>query len=46
MKDIFEQLEQIKRDMDAIDIELAMNAEAIESIEISLKFLMIELENI
>lgn len=44
MTDIWEELRQIKKDLDAIDIQLAMNNEAIESIEIELRFLQTELD--
>lgn len=42
--DIWEQLKQIKKDLDTIDMELAMNNEAIESIEMELRFLQTELD--
>lgn len=45
MNDIFEELKSIKKALDEIDINLAMNSEAIESIEMELRFLEIELDN-
>ncbi len=44
MNNIWDQLKEIKRGLDQIDIELAMNAEAIESIEMELRFLQAELD--
>ncbi len=44
MSDIWEELRQIKKDLDAIDMQLAMNNEAIESIEMELRFLQAELD--
>jgi hypothetical protein len=44
MTDIWEELRQIKKDLDAIDMQLAMNNEAIESIEMELRFLQTELD--
>ena len=41
---IEDDLNKIKRDLDRIDIELAMNKEAIESIEMDLRFLLAELD--
>jgi hypothetical protein len=41
---IWEQLGQIKKDLDSIDMQLAMNNEAIESIEMELRFLQTELD--
>lgn len=40
---IWEQLQQIKKDLDTIEMQLAMNNEAIESIEMELRFLQTEL---
>lgn len=45
MDDIFKELESIKRSLDQIEIGLFMNAEAIETIEMDLRFLQIELDN-
>lgn len=42
---IWNQLQQIKKDLDAIDMQLAMNNEAIESIEMELRFLQVELDS-
>ena len=42
--DIWKQLQQIKKDLDIIDMQLAMNNEAIESIEMELRFLQTELD--
>jgi hypothetical protein len=44
MSDIWEELRQIKKNLDAIDMQLAMNNEAIESIEMELRFLQAELD--
>lgn len=44
MKEIEKELKEIKKLLDQVDLELQMNAEAIETIEMDLKFLMIELE--
>jgi hypothetical protein len=44
MSNIEEELSSIKKDLDRIDLELAMNAEAIESIDMSLRFLQAELD--
>lgn len=44
MKDIWASLSQIKKDLDAIDMQLAMNNEAIESIEMELRFLQAEID--
>lgn len=44
MNDIWKQLKEIKQGLDNIDMELAMNAEAIESIEMELRFLQAELD--
>jgi chromosome segregation ATPase len=44
MDDLWEQLQAIKKDLDAVEMELAMNAEGIESIEMSLRLLRVELE--
>lgn len=45
MTDIFKELQSIKKSLDEIEMNLAMNAEAIESIEMDLRFMEIELEN-
>jgi hypothetical protein len=42
---IWEQLKSIKQGLDAIEIQLAMNNEAIESIEMELRFLQTELDH-
>ena len=44
MKEIEQELKEIKKLLDRVDIELQMNAEAIESIEMSLRFLMTEMD--
>lgn len=44
MKKPKEELDSIKKDLDRIELELAMNAEALESIEMSLRFLQAELD--
>lgn len=44
MEDIWENLKQIKKDLDAIEMQLAMNNEAIESIDMELRFLQTELD--
>lgn len=44
MEDIWENLKQIKKDLDAIEMQLAMNNEAIESIDIELRFLQTEID--
>lgn len=44
MEDIWESLKQIKKDLDAIEMQLAMNNEAIESIDMELRFLQTELD--
>ncbi len=44
MNDIEKLVSDIKRDLDRIDIELMMNAEAIESIEMRLRFLSAEFD--
>ncbi len=44
MEDIWASLSQIKKDLDAIDMQLSMNNEAIESIEMELRFLQTELD--
>jgi hypothetical protein len=44
MNDVWQQLKEIKQGLDAIDIELAMNMEAIQSIEMELRFLKAELD--
>ena len=41
---IEDELKKIKQQLDRIDIELAMNAEAIESIEMELRFLEAEID--
>jgi hypothetical protein len=45
MDNIWEQLKSIKKDLDAIDMQLIMNNEAIESIEMELRFLQAELDH-
>ena len=42
---IEEELNSIKKDLDRIEMELVMNAEAIESIEMSLRFLQAEMDH-
>lgn len=42
--DIWKQLNDIKKELDSIELQLAMNSEAIESIELDLRFLQAELE--
>lgn len=44
MDDIWEMLQAIKKDLDAVEMELAMNAEGIESIEMSIRFMLAELD--
>lgn len=44
MNDIWKELYEIRKSLDAIDMQLAMNAEAIESIEMELRFLEAELD--
>lgn len=44
MDDIWQELKEIKKALDLIDLELAMNMEAIESIEMELRFLKAELD--
>lgn len=44
MKEIEQELKEIKKLLDQVDMELQMNAEAIESIEMSLRFLMAEMD--
>jgi len=44
MNDFWNELSEIKRKLDQIEIELSMNAEAIESIEMNLRFLKEELD--
>ena len=41
---IWEELRSIKKDLDAIKMQLSMNNEAIESIEMELRFLQTELD--
>ena len=41
---IEDELAKIKKDLDRIELELAMNAEGIESIEMSLRLLETELD--
>ena len=41
---IWEELGSIKKDLDAIEMQLSMNNEAIESIEMELRFLQAELD--
>jgi hypothetical protein len=45
MNSIWSQLHQIKKELDVIEMQLAMNFEAIQSIEMELKFLEIELDD-
>lgn len=45
MNDIWKELKDIKRGLDAIDMELQMTAESIESIEMELRFLQAELDH-
>lgn len=42
--DIWKQLNDIKKELDFIELQLAMNSEAIESIEMELRFLEAELD--
>lgn len=44
MKEIEQELKEIKRLLDQVDMELQMSAEAIESIEMGLRFLMAEMD--
>ena len=44
MKEIEQELKEIKRLLDQVDMELQMSAEAIESIEMDLRFLMAEMD--
>ena len=44
MDGIEESLNNIKRDLDRIDAELTMNAEAIESMEMRIRFLSTEFD--
>ena len=44
MDDIWKELAQIKKDLDAIEMQLAMNNEAFESIDMELRFLKTELD--
>lgn len=44
MNDIWKTLQQIKKDLDSIELQLSMNSEAIESIEMELRFLQTELD--
>jgi hypothetical protein len=44
MDDLWDKLQAIKKDLDAVEIELAMNAEGIESIEMQLRMMLIELD--
>jgi|694.fasta_scaffold10041_15 hypothetical protein len=41
---IWDQLRAIKKDLDAIEMQLEMNTEAIESVEMELRFLQTELD--
>lgn len=41
---IEDELSKIKQQLDRIDMELAMNSEAIESIEMELRFLVAEMD--
>lgn len=45
MDEFLKEIENIKRGLDQIEIGLMMNAEAIESIEMSLRFLEVELDS-
>lgn len=45
MNDVWDKLKDIKKDLDAIDMELRMTAEGIESVEMELRFLQAELEH-
>ena len=42
---IEEELNKIKNDLDRVDLMLAKTAEGIESIEMSIKFLQVELDH-
>lgn len=44
MDDVWQKLKEIKKDLDEIDMQLAMNGEAIESIEMEIRFLQTELD--
>jgi cob(I)alamin adenosyltransferase len=44
MNDIFKQLQEIKKDLDKIDMELAMNQEAMQSLEMEIRFLEAEID--
>lgn len=44
MIDIWKELSSIKKDLDSVEIQLMMNFEAIESIEMELRFLQTELD--
>lgn len=44
MKEIEQELKEIHRLLDQVELELQMNAEAIESIEMSLRFLIAEID--
>lgn len=44
MDDLWQKLQEIKKDLDAVEMELAMNAEAIESVEMQLRMMLIELD--
>jgi chaperonin cofactor prefoldin len=44
MDDVWETLSQIKKELDSLEIQLAMNSESIESIEMELRFLQSELD--
>ena len=43
--EIEKELAKIKKDLDRIELELAMNSEGIESIEMSLRLLEVELDH-
>ena len=44
MKEIEQELKEIHKLLDQVELELQMNAEAIESIEMSLRFLKTEMD--
>lgn len=44
MEEIWEKLQAIKTELDAIEMQIAMNVEATESIEMSLRFMLAELD--
>jgi len=45
MEDFAKELSSIKKALDAIEMGLMMNAEAIETLEMDIRFLQIELDN-